>query len=58
VSTSTSRRHELGEKTAGQIRLLLDRLQTYCSGRGAYFIRKLTVDLLESFIVAGLPDPG
>jgi integrase/recombinase XerD len=50
-----SRRHELGEKTEGQIRLLLRRLQTYCSSNGVYFIRELTVDILERFKVDGLP---
>src|SRR6478736_2508040 len=28
------RKHELSDKTEGQIRLLLNRLETYCSGRG------------------------
>jgi hypothetical protein len=50
-----SRQHELGEKTLGQHRLLLHRLTTFCSARGAIHIRDLGVDLLETFKVEGLP---
>src|ERR1019366_5721869 len=35
-----SRKHELGEKTYGQHKLLLGRLQAYCEGRGVYFKRE------------------
>ena len=51
-----SRKHELGEKTHGQHKLLLGRLQEYCEKRRIYFTHELTVDLLESFKVDGLPD--
>ena len=51
-----SRRHELGEKTIGQHRLLLDRLTTYCEGRQVLYIRNLTVDLLETFKTEGFPE--
>ena len=49
-----SRQHELGEKTYGQTKFLLDRLNTYCIQRGVYNIRELSVDLLETFKVEGL----
>ena len=51
-----SRKHELGEKTLGQHKLLLGRLHTYCERQGAYFARDLNVDLLEMFKVDGLPE--
>jgi integrase len=51
-----ARKHELGEKTYGQIKLLLGRLQTYCEGQGVYFAREIKVDLLEQFKVDGLPE--
>jgi len=51
-----SRRHELGEKTVGQHRLLLDRLTRFCDGRHAQYMRNLTVDLLETFKTEGLPE--
>jgi hypothetical protein len=47
----SSREHEIGEKTQGQIRLLLTRLQTYCHSLGAYFIQEIDVDMLETFVV-------
>jgi len=50
-----SRRHELGEKTIGQHRLLLDRLRNFCEARNAFYIGNLTVDLLETFKTEGLP---
>ena len=50
-----SRRHELGEKTIGQHRLLLDRLTKFCEARHAPYMRNLTVDLLETFKTEGLP---
>jgi integrase/recombinase XerD len=50
-----SRRHELGEKTIGQHRLLLDRLGKFCESRNALYMRELTVDLLETFKTEGLP---
>ena len=43
-----SRQHELGEKTYGQTKLLLERLKDYCALRGVYDIRDLSVDLLET----------
>ena len=45
-----SRRHELGEKTVGQHRLLLGRLATFCEDRDAPYMHNLTVDLLETFM--------
>jgi hypothetical protein len=51
-----SHKHELGEKTYGQYKLHLGRLQDYCERRGVYSIRELNVDLLETFKVEGLPD--
>lgn len=51
-----SRRHELGDKTIGQHRLLLDRLTKFCEGRHAPYMRNLTVDLLETFKTDGLPE--
>ncbi len=50
-----SRRHELGEKTIGQHRLMLDRLTKFCEARQAPYMRNLTVDLLETFKTDGLP---
>jgi integrase len=50
-----SRAPELGDKASGQHKLLLARLQAYCEQHGVYFIRELTVDLLETFKVDGLP---
>ncbi len=50
-----SRRHELGEKTLGQHRLLLNRLTKFCEGRKVPYIRNLTVDLLETFKTEGFP---
>jgi len=51
-----SHKHELGEKTYGQYKLHLGRLQDYCEHRGVHFMRELNVDLLETFKVEGLPD--
>jgi integrase len=51
-----SRKHELGEKTYGQTKLLLGRLKDYCERQGVYFAREINVDLLETFKVDGLPD--
>lgn len=51
-----SHKHELGEKTYGQYKLHLGRLQNYCERRGVYAMRELNVDLLETFKVEGLPD--
>ena len=51
-----SRRHELGEKTYGHHELLLARLIAYSERQGVYFMRELTVDLLETFKFDGLPD--
>ena len=50
-----SRRHELGDKTIGQHRLLLNRLREFCEARNAVYMRNLTVDLLETFKTEGLP---
>jgi integrase len=51
-----SRQHELSEKTYGHHDLLLSRLNAYCERQGVYFMRELTVDLLETFKFGGLPD--
>jgi integrase/recombinase XerD len=51
-----SRRHELGETTVGQYRVLLDRLTTFCVARRALYMRNLTADLLETFKTEGLPE--
>ena len=51
-----SYKSELGEKTYGQYKLHLGRLQQYCERRGVYPMRELNVDLLETFKVEGLPD--
>jgi integrase len=51
-----SRKHELGEKTYGQHKLLLSRLQNYCERQGVFFTREISVDLLETFKVDGLPE--
>lgn len=50
-----SRAPELGDKAGPQHKLLLARLQAYCEQHGVYFMRELTVDLLEQFKVDGLP---
>jgi integrase len=50
-----SRRHELGEKTIGQYKLLLGRFVAYCEKRGVHFMRELKTDLLEDFKTEGLP---
>jgi len=51
-----SHKHELREKTYEQYRLHLGRLQAYCERQGAYSMRELNVDLLETFKVEGLRD--
>jgi integrase/recombinase XerD len=51
-----SRRHELSEKTYSHHDLLLSRLRAYSERQGVYFMRELTVDLLETFKFDGLPD--
>jgi len=51
-----SHKHELREKTFGQYKLHLSRLEQYCERRGVYSMRELNVDLLETFKVEGLPD--
>ena len=51
-----SRRHELGEKTLGQRKLVLDRLMKCCESNNAGYMRDLNVDLLETFKTAGLPE--
>ena len=51
-----SRRHELSEKTLGQHRLLLDRLIKFCESRHVLYMRNLSVDLLETFKIDGLPE--
>ena len=51
-----SHKHELREKTYGQYKLHLGRLQAYCECQGVYSMRELNVDLLETFKVEGLPD--
>jgi len=51
-----SRQHELGNQAFSYTRLTLSRLRRYCEARGKFFIRELTVDLLESFKFGGLPE--
>jgi hypothetical protein len=51
-----SHKHELREKTFGQYKLHLRRLEQYCERRGVYAMRELNMDLLETFKVEGLPD--
>jgi integrase len=51
-----ARKISIGDDTAYQYRLLLDRLADYCSSRGAGQMSELTVDLLEDFKIHGLPD--
>jgi integrase len=51
-----ARKISIGDDTAYQYRLLLDRLADYCSSRGAGHMSELTVDLLEDFKIHGLPD--
>jgi len=51
-----SHKHELSEKTYAQYELNLGRLQDYCERRGAYSMREISVDLLETFKVEGLSD--
>jgi integrase len=50
-----SREAEIGEKTLGQHRLVLDRLINYCIEQRAIYMSDLTVDLLENFKTEGLP---
>jgi integrase len=50
-----SRHHELGDKTLGQHKLVLDRLTKFCESNDIVYIRDLNVDLLETFKTAGLP---
>jgi integrase len=50
-----SKNQEVGEKTVGQYRLLLGRLQRFCAIHGVVYARGLGVDLLETFKVGGLP---
>ncbi len=49
-----SHRHELSDKTYGQYRLQLNRLERYCAQNGVAQMADLTVDLLETFKVHGL----
>ncbi len=51
-----SRRHELGDKTLGQHKLVLDRLMKFCESNNAVYMRDLSVDLLETFKTGGLPE--
>jgi hypothetical protein len=50
-----SRERELDERTLGQHRLALERLQRFLEGQGVQYIRSMTVDHLETFKTAGLP---
>ena len=56
VKYLASRRHELSDKTYAHHDLLLSRLKVYCERQGIHFMRELTVDLLETFKVDGLPN--
>ena len=51
-----SRRHEIGDKTLGQHRLLLNRLNKFCESKNAVYMRDLNVDLLETFKTEEFPD--
>lgn len=51
-----SRKADLGSKARGHYELLLARLSEFAGSRGVYFIRELTVDLLEDFKTYGLPN--
>ena len=51
-----SRRHELGDKTIRQHKLVLNRLMRFCEPNGAVYMRDLSVDLLETFKVDGFPE--
>ena len=50
-----SRERELDERTLGQHKLALERLQRFLEGQGVQYIRAMTVDHLETFKTAGLP---
>jgi site-specific recombinase XerD len=50
-----SHQSKLGNKTAAAYCFQLERLRAYCAGRGAIYMRDLSVDLLEDFKVKGLP---
>ncbi|MBS1853940.1 MAG: tyrosine-type recombinase/integrase [Acidobacteria bacterium] len=50
-----SRKQELDERTLYQHKLALERLQTFLEAQGVVYIRQLTVDHLETFKTAGLP---
>jgi site-specific recombinase XerD len=49
-----SRTHEITDRTRRQYEVLLSRFRGFCELRGAYFMRELTVDLIETFKVDGL----
>ncbi len=51
-----SRRHELGDNTIGQHKLVLDRLMKFCEANNAFYMRDLSVDLLETFKTDGFPE--
>ena len=46
-----SHQSKLGNKTAAAYCFQLERLRAYCAGRGAVYMRDLSVDLLEDFKV-------
>lgn len=50
-----SRKQDLDERTHGQHKLALDRLQRFLAAQGVLYIRQMTVDHLETFKSAGLP---
>ena len=50
-----SRERELDERTLGQHKLALERLQRFLQGQGVQYVRAMTVDHLETFKTAGLP---
>ena len=50
-----SHQSKLGIKTAAAYCFQLERLRAYCAGRGAVYMRDLSIDLLEDFKVKGLP---
>jgi integrase/recombinase XerD len=51
-----SRKHELGDKTIGQHKLVLDRLNKFCGSNNVIYMRDLSVDLLETFKTEGFPE--
>lgn len=51
-----SQAQTLGTKTLGQYKLLFSRFQSFCERLKVFHMRKLTVDVLETFQTEGLPE--